>query len=337
MAQHPPPGPETGPWDHVALQLQAWRRRADEPSFSEIASRISRQREQAGTSPAAARVGRTTVYDAFRLGRSRVNLVLVREIARALGVEDDEVEEALQRPAPQLPAPSTASPPAPAPAPGPQPGPAPGGPDVAPEAPQAPEVSEAPTYGWRGSLLLGLACLGLNLLGRELVDLLGLPVYLDMGGTALAAIVLGPWRGAAVGAGTNLVGVLISGPASLPFALVNVAGALVWGYGVHRFGWGRTISRFFALNLVVALACTAVAVPILQWGFDGSVGHEQDDLTGNLLALTRQYALALGVSNLLTSLADKTLSGFVALVGATWLGHSLAGVPAHPPRFLRRG
>lgn len=313
MAQHAPPGPETGPWDHLALQLQAWRRQADEPSFSEIASRISRQREETGMTPAAARVGRTTVYDAFRIGRSRVNLALVREIARALGVPDDEVETALAPQDRQVPPPGQ-----------PEPG-----------APARPTAAEVPTYGWRGSLLIGVVCLALNLVGRELVDLIGLPVYLDMVGTALAAIVLGPWRGAAVATGTNLVGVLISGPVSLPFALVNVAGALVWGYGVHRFGWGRTLSRFFALNLVVALVCTVVAVPILQWGFDGSVGHEQDDLTGNLLELTQQYTLALGVSNLLSSLADKTISGFVALVGATWLGHSLAGVPAHPPRFLR--
>lgn len=335
MGEESPDERAPGPWDHVATRLQEWRRLADEPSFSEIAARISRQREAQGIAPAAARVGRTTVYDAFRLGRSRVNLSLVREIARALGVEDAAVEELLT--APPQPQPTTPTPAAPSPA---APSPAVPAPDApVPAAAPVPTGAPPPTYGWRGSLVLGVVCLALNLLGREFVDLLGLPIYLDMVGTALAAIVLGPWRGAAVGASTNVLGYLLSGWASLPFAVVNVVGALVWGYGVHRFGWGRTIVRFFTLNLVVALACTLTAVPILHWGFDGSVGHQQDDLTDNLLALVEQYAVALGFSNLLTSVADKTISGFVALVGATWLGHSLAGLPATPPRFLaeRRG
>lgn len=323
MGEESPDDRAPGPWDHVATRLQEWRRRADEPSFSEIALRISRQREEDGIAPAAARVGRTTVYDAFRLGRSRVNLALVREIARALGVEDAEVDELLNGPAPHdVPSSAPLAPATPAVAPFPAP------------APTPTAEAAAPTYGWRGFLLLGVVCLALNLAGRECVDLLGLPIYLDMVGTALAAIVLGPWRGAAVGVSTNVLGYFLSGVASLPFALVNLVGALVWGYGVHRFGWGRTIVRFFALNLVVAVSCTLTAVPILHWGFDGSVGHQQDDLTGNLLALSEQYAVALGFSNLLTSVADKMISGFVALVGATWLGHSLAGLPATPPRFL---
>src|SRR5690606_28147164 len=82
---------------------------------------------------------------------------------------------------------------------------------------------------WRPAPALMLGCVAVNLLGREFVDLLNLPVYLDMVGTALAAIVLGPWRGAAVGATTNLAGLFISGIASAPFAVVNVVGALVWG------------------------------------------------------------------------------------------------------------
>ncbi len=103
----------------------------------------------------------------------------------------------------------------------------------------------------RRALLLLVVCVVVNLLGRSLVELLHLPVHLDMVGTAIAALALGPWRGAAVGLATNLLGVAESGPVSVPFALVNVAGALVWGYGARRWGLGRSLPRFLGLNVLV--------------------------------------------------------------------------------------
>ncbi|MBE7323256.1 ECF transporter S component [Nocardioides sp. Y6] len=307
--------PSTGRWDHVARQLQEWRRAADEPSYAEIALRISRRREAEGFEPAAARVGRTTVYDAFRLGRSRVNRRLVREIAVALDVEAAAVEDLLDAPAPVVSErPESVARPA-----------------LVEQEPVEPTPVAVPRpRGMRGAVLLMLTCVALNLLGRQFVDLLGVPIYLDMVGTALAAVVLGPWRGAAVGATTNLLGVVVSGAVSLPFAVVNVVGALVWGYGVHRFGMGRTPARFFGLAVVVALACSVTAVPILHFLYEGAAGHQHVQLMENILALSHRYAVALWGGNLIASVADKLISAFVALVGATLLGHSVAGVVVTP-------
>ena len=148
-------------------------------------------------------------------------------------------------------------------------------------------------YDLRQSLALMSGCLLLNMLGREVVDGLGVPIYLDMVGTALAAIVLGPWRGAAVGASTNLLLTFVTGFVSLPFAIVNVVGALIWGYGVHHWDMGRTLARFFALTLGVAAACTTTAVPIVYFLFDGTAGHQQEHLTANMLDLTSSAVTAL--------------------------------------------
>lgn len=312
MADEQGDRPQSARWDHVTRQVQEWRRRAGEPSYSEIALRISRERELRGVDPVAARVGRTTVYDAFRLGRSRINHDLVREIGRALGAEESEVGRLLEDPPRE---PTRPSPPV----------------EIAGPA-------EPLRYGVRRSVLLMLGCLAMNYLGREVVDVTGLPVYLDMVGTALAAIVLGPWRGAAVGAATNLLLYFVTGPESVPFLVVNVVGALVWGYGVHRFGFGRTLARFFSLTIMVAVACSLTAVPIIYFLFDGSVGHGQDTLTDNMLGLTSSFAAALLGANMITSVADKMISAFVALVGASMLGHSVAGVTANvgSPRSLSR-
>ena len=59
-------------------------------------------------------------------------------------------------------------------------------------------------------------CVALNIVGGYIASALRLPVYLDMIGTAISAIVLGPWWGALVGVLTNGGSALISGPVSLP-------------------------------------------------------------------------------------------------------------------------
>lgn len=277
--------------DLLVSELQALRRTAGEPSYAEIARRIAEQRELAGLPPHAARIARTTVYDVFRTGRTRLNVDLVREVVRALGGDDRLVDSWLA--------------------------------DPAPAAPAAPE----PEAGGSLVLLLLAGCVLVNLLGRVVVDLLGLPVYLDMAGTAVAAIAVGPWRGAAVGATTNLLGTFSSGPDSIPFALVNVVGALIWGYGV-RHGLGRTLPRFLALNAMVALACSVVAVPVLLVLLGGSTGHGEDAITSTFVELSAAATVATGLSNLLVSLGDKLISGFVALVVVSMLPPALRrGVP----------
>lgn len=307
MAQDSPSG--TGArWDLVAEELQALRLAAGDPSYGEIARRITGRRLAAGHSAHAARVARTTVYDAFRTGRARINVSLVREIVQALGRDPDLVDDWV--------AGARAGSPPPA---------------HSPAALPLPPAAGLPSAVARSRylvLVLLLACIAVNLIGRNIVELLHLSIFLDMVGTAIAAIVLGPWYGAAVGLTTNVLGAFESGSSSIPFAAVNVAGALAWGYGVHRLGMGRTLPRFFLLNVLVALICSLVAVPILVLVFGGTTGHGQDGLTKTLMELNRTLLVAVGLSNILVSLADKLLSGFMALVAAAALPLGLRyGVP----------
>lgn len=288
-----PPTVEADRWDLLSLRLQELRDAADTPSFGEIATRISAQRQRNGAAPAAARIARSSVYDAFRTGRTRVNIALVREIALALGGTDAQVDSWVAECRG----------------------------DPVTVAPGTDDSSAAVTV--RDVVLVMVVSLGINLVGRELVVFLELSIYADMIGTAVAAMVLGPWRGAAVGIATNLIGVIPSGWESLPFAVVNVAGALVWGYGVRRWRMGRSLPRFFVLNLLVAAVCSMLAVPVLLGMYGGSVGHPQDVISLRVLDLTGSLSVAVSASNLLTSMVDKLMTGFVALVV----------IMAMPPRY----
>lgn len=280
--------------DALAADLRELRHDAGSPSFAEIVVRVARLRTERGVAPAAARPGRTTVYDAFRDGRRRLDTELVLDIVRALGGDDDAVaawEVRCRR--------AAAADPRPAPVDGSE------GEVRAADPPRRARSAS-------GLLAVLLGAVGLNLLGRLVVDPLGLPLHLDMTGTATAAVLLGPWWGALVGALTNGLGSVLAGGLSWAFAPVNVAGALVWGYGVHRFGMARTIPRYFGLSLLAGVACTLVAVPIVL-SVDAVTGHGTDDVISSAADVLGLFVVAVVSINLLISLADKVLAGAVAL------------------------
>lgn len=156
------------------------------------------------------------------------------------------------------------------------------------------------------------AAVALNIVGNYINDTLKLPTFLDMIGTAVVAITIGPWWGALAGALTNTVNGFISNPISLPFAVVNVIGALVWGYGV-RWGMAKTLPRYFILALIVALACTLMAVPIYVFLFGGATGHFSDMMTAAFVGMGANLITSVFSSNIIVSLADKIIASFVAL------------------------
>jgi energy-coupling factor transport system substrate-specific component len=298
-------------FDRIAEDLQVRRTDAGSPSYAEIALRIARIREQRGGPDATARPARTTVYDAFRTGRRRLDTALVLDIVRALGADEEEVAGWADRCRTARLAeafPPRAEDPAAAPSSTPPPPPPP--PASTPPAPGTPP----PPVTAKAGLLVALGCIAVNMVGRVLVVVIPeIPLYVDMVGTAVAAVILGPWWGAGVGLSTNLLGTIVSGPESIPFAIVNVAGALVWGYGVRRWRMGRTLPRFFALNCLVAIVCTSLAVPIIV-ARGGETGNGADDVIDAIQETVESLWLAVASANILTSLADKTISGFVALL-----------------------
>ncbi len=162
----------------------------------------------------------------------------------------------------------------------------------------------------------------LNIVGGYINGVLKLPIFLDMIGTMVAAVVLGPWWAALVGAVTNIVGSFISGPIGLPFAVVNVAGGLVWGYA-HRAGWMKSNRNFFLTNLLVAVVCSIFAVPIYIFIFGGATGHFSDLMTAAFVGMGANLLTSVFSSNILVSLADKIIAGYVGLAIIDALPESL--------------
>ena len=156
------------------------------------------------------------------------------------------------------------------------------------------------------------AAVALNIVGSYINTALKLPTFLDMIGTAVVAITIGPWWGALAGALTNTIAGFISSPINLPFAACNVIGALVWGYGV-RLGMAKTMVRYFILACLVALAVTLMAVPIYVFVFGGATGHFTDMMTAAFVGMGQNLVVSVFSSNIIVSLADKIIASFVAL------------------------
>lgn len=289
-------------YDSIVGDLRELRVSAGVIPYAEIARRIGRHRGLVKGDGANHAPARSTVYDAFRLGRSRLNADLVGEIVQALG-EDEQSLRRWKHRCYQAQASCERN----------DPSQAISSPDRAePTVDTEPQTSRRSRYIYITVVLL--ACLLLNAFGHAIVGKLHLSLFLDMVGTAAAAIMLGPWYGVAIALLGNATGMAIHGYMALPFALVNAAGALVWGYGVRRSAWGSTLTQFFRLNLTVAVVCTIVAVPILMLGFHGGTGHEADQLTHTFTSSGQNMLIAVLFSNGITSVLDKLATGFIALI-----------------------
>ena len=293
-------------YDAFAEDLQRLRISAGNVSYSAIAERVAAAREARGANASAARVARSTVYDAFQPGRRRVDADLIADIALALGESDAEAAgwraRSLERHLVDRGEPT------------------PNGPD-----PLIPRL--------RAALIVAImaAAVFMNLFGGTIAVKLQLPLFLDMAGTALVAFVFGPWHAVAVAVATNTLGAITSSPETIVFALVNVVGALIWGYGMRRYG--RTWGRLLLLTVAVALVCTLVSVPLNVLMYSG-MGHASN---AYVIAMEAASGIVPAVFSVgfLVSIVDKVIATLVAVILARWVAR-LELVPRAPWRAAPR-
>ncbi|OAH49126.1 ECF transporter S component [Microbacterium oleivorans] len=320
--------------------LQSMRFAAGGPSYAEIAARVTRLRASRVGGARSVTVARSTVYDLFRPDRTRVDPALVADVILALGGSEHDAahwrrhaavanslghrpESVAEAPAPPAATPET---------PGPPPhDPTPSRSHTATrrdaDEPRTLDPRPPRTRAWRvGVMAIIIAlCTLANVVGGQLVLWSSLPLFLDMVGTAVASIVLGPWYGVLVAIATQLTGAAYhSSPIGLPFTAVGIVGALLWGYGTRSWGLGRTPVRFFVLTVMVALACTLVATPITLAVYGGYSAHVATvTFTDQLLHLGDALWTAVLSANLVSSLIDKMISGFIALTVGSSLIHRI--------------
>lgn len=291
---------QTESFDQIVRDLQALRETCGQVSYAELVRRIADLRLARGVNAAASIPPRSTVYNAFREGRARMDTELMRDIVLSLGVSSDEADAWVLRC--QIARKNYET-----------------GAELAAVQATAKRVAPVSAVTQRLKLprslvaVVLMGCIAINLIGLYGTHVLSLSVYLDMLGTAIASIVLGPWQGVFVAIASSNLGFLTGDPTTGYFTPVNVVGALLWGYGIRRVGFDAGFAHFVGLTVVVAIGCSLVAAPIIVYIF--GTGNEHASMQGALAlaSLGLPFIAATFSSNLVASVLDKLVAGFIAL------------------------
>lgn len=166
---------------------------------------------------------------------------------------------------------------------------------------------------------------GINIVVGSIVQTLRLPLFLDTIGTMLVAILAGPWVAVVAGALTNVILGFTVGPQLVPFAVVNIAIALIVGYLAQR-GWyriDRTIEywRLIATGIIVAFVATIVSAPIVVYLFGGITPTGTGAITAFFLATGQAIWTSVIAASFLVEPVDKTASIIIAYFVAQSVPH----------------
>ncbi|MDR1272886.1 MAG: ECF transporter S component [Clostridiales Family XIII bacterium] len=161
------------------------------------------------------------------------------------------------------------------------------------------------------SLALIPAAIGINFVGKLVVSLLKLPLWMDSIGTILASMLAGPWIGAIAGAVNNVI-YGFQDPISIPYALTSVAMGVTVGVMAH-YGWTKSFWRVIVLALVMCVISTIVSVPINIIFWEGMTGNVWGDAAyGIILAKTHSVLLASTIDSLIIGIPDSIASVIIA-------------------------
>lgn len=139
---------------------------------------------------------------------------------------------------------------------------------------------------WRHAFRFKLTTMGIvmipvavavNFIGKEIANLLSLPLWLDSIGTILSAVIAGPWIGAISGAVNNVFfGLTMDGGLSIMYGLTSIAIALLAGV-LSYLGWFKSLPKAILAGILIAVASAIVSTPINVGLWGGQTGKPWGD------------------------------------------------------------
>lgn len=168
--------------------------------------------------------------------------------------------------------------------------------------------------------------IAINVVIGQIVNVLGLPLYLDSIGTVIVGVLAGSAAGAATGTLANIIWGLTISPASLPFAVAAAAiGALAGLFA--RAGAFRRLWTALPAGLVTGVVAGMISAPIAAFVFGGAgASAGRTALNATFQAFGSSLLGATTLSGLATDPLDKIVSFGIAFM-------ILAALPA---RFRER-
>jgi len=147
----------------------------------------------------------------------------------------------------------------------------------------------------------------INIALSLVVKTLGIPLlFLDTVGTIFIAAIFGPIAGAVTGALTNLVNGVLVGPTEIPFALVNIAVALVVGGITKKFKFD--LKTAVVTGLILAVVAPLIGTPIAVFIFGGLTGGGTDLIFAWLRATGQTVFTSAFIPRITGNIIDKVAS-----------------------------
>lgn len=157
------------------------------------------------------------------------------------------------------------------------------------------------------NLLLCALAVAINVALGTIVSWLHIPfLFLDTLGTIFISTQFKMRYGILTGIATNLILSIFTGATAIPFALVNVAIAIV--VTLISRGTGFTFPKAILSGIILGILCPLIGTPIRILLFSGFTGSGTDILILALKATGQSLFASTFLSTILANLVDKIIS-----------------------------
>ena len=159
-------------------------------------------------------------------------------------------------------------------------------------------------------ILLSVLGILLNILGSNVAEVTGLPIYLDSIGTVLIAAMSGSLPGVAVGFFTNIFKIFTSGFSSIYYGVINVLIALLTSY-LSRRGFFQKLYKTFVAVLALAFVGGGIG-SVLTWFL---FGFANEGITASLAKkIYESSSMSLFVSQFLADYSIDVIDKLITVV-----------------------
>ena len=156
-------------------------------------------------------------------------------------------------------------------------------------------------------------CVAINVVGDQIVQLLKLPIFLDVIGTVLMAMLAGPWPAAVTGILTNLCMGITDNPTLIPFAITSAACGIAAGLFARKKWFSAQKWKLIIIVLVLDLVTIFTASLITIFAFGGVSGNGgQSVAIAGLLASGANIIAAVVGTDFWINLIDRALAMVIA-------------------------
>lgn len=147
-------------------------------------------------------------------------------------------------------------------------------------------------------------CVALNAGLGALVQALRLPVYLDLTGTVLASVLMGPVVGVATAVVGQLILTFLTSPNTFAYVGTAIAIALV-AVGLRRFGYLAKLLPTVLGGVILGLVSAVLSAPVTTYLFGGVSFVGADAVTAFFTVMGRSLSESVLLGGLATDPIDK--------------------------------